>query len=508
MISYLGSRNRFDLDLGPAIQTLRIYFDEAYSVIERENPRAGLLRRVLTDPLLGPRSAERAVLITRDDVMERAVRSWIEIGEPGLLRIKNQIEVCGCPKYAAMAEKRFDLAIVNGAFPRRYAWIAGAALADRVLFLTYQMESDLVVRQLSDAYDADRRKARAHTRTDTVESVAPKGPGHRQPGSESAAADLTLVRAIPTVIPEQPHRPRTIATGLSDLKAALEAAQGEDSSRKLRRDTSIEWPEDTVEEDAAAADLDEISTTGDTDDVESIRVEVMSRARGQGYIWLPISSVVELVRPGSTDVLRLIPTDLRSRDVLLRMDDGRRSSIFDRIVELAESQPGLQYLAAYRAAWRAALLRLAGTHRDGLHVDYGRILADLQGAGAVIESEVAVRGWISDWVIGPEKQSSIVAVGRLARADALVTQAKEFDRAFKKIRGIHQGIGRRLSSAIRKSFQHKQIESRAEAENLDDSLGLPLDELLDTIDLAEVIAIDGNIRLVPAPLTDRFRATD
>ncbi len=508
MISYLGARNRFDVDLGPAIQTLRMYFDEAYSLIGKANPRADLLRKVLTDPSLGPRSAERALLLTRDDVMERAVRSWIEIGEPILLPVKDQIEVCGCPRYAALAQQRFDLAIVNGAFPRRYAWIAGAALADRVLFLTYQMESDLVVRQLGDAYDAARRTARAHSRAVTVETVAPKSHAHREPGTESAAAELSLVRPIPIATPEESHRPRTIATGLSDLKAALQAAQDEDSSRRPPGPAAIEWPEDTVDEDTAVADLDDLSAIGDADDIESIRVQVTSRARGLGYIWLPISAVVEFVRPGSKDVLRVIPSELRPRDVLLRMDDGRRSSIFDRIVELAEDQPELQYLAAYRATWRAALLRIAGTYPDGHRVDYSRILVDLQRAGAVIESEVAVRGWVSDWVIGPEKQSSIVAVGRISGSDPLVTRAKEFDAAFRRIRGIHQGIGRRLSSAIRKSFQHKQVGGRADPDNLDDSLGLPLDELLDSIDLAEVIAVDQTVRRVPAPFTDRFRTTD
>jgi hypothetical protein len=508
MISYLGARNRFDVDLGPAIQSIRMYFDEAYSVIEKANPRADLLRKVLSDPLLGPKSADRAVLITRDEVMERALKSWIEIGEPKLQAMKDRLEVCGCPRYAALAGHRFDLAIVNGAFPRRYAWIAGASLANRVLFLTYPMETELVVRQLGDAYDASKRTARAHTRAATVETVAPKRNGHRQPGTESAAAELMLARPTPRASPEEPHRPRTIATGLSDLKAALQSAQERDSSRKPPGDVAIEWPEDTVDEDAAVADLDELSAIGDADDIESIRVEVSSRARGLGYIWLPISAVVEFVRPGSKDVLRVIPSELRPRDVLLRMDDGRRSSIFDRIVELAEDQPELQYLAAYRATWRAALLRIAGTYTDGLRVDYSRVLVDLQNAGAVIESEVAVRGWISDWVIGPEKQSSIVAVGRISGSNPLVTRAREFDGAFRKIRGIHQGIGRRLSSAIRKSFHHKQVGGRADPDNLDDSLGLPLDELLDSIDLAEVIAVDESVRRVPAPFTDRFRTTD
>jgi hypothetical protein len=69
-----------------------MYFDEAYSIIEKSNPRADLLRKVLSDPLLGPKSADRTVLITRDEVMERALRSWIEIGEP-ILQILRMSEV-------------------------------------------------------------------------------------------------------------------------------------------------------------------------------------------------------------------------------------------------------------------------------------------------------------------------------------------------------------------------------------------------------------------------------
>jgi hypothetical protein len=72
----------------------------------------------------------------------------------------------------------------------------------------------------------------------------------------------------------------------------------------------------------------------------------------------------------------------------------------------------------------------------------------------------------------------------------LAGQAKEFQKAFRKIRGLRRGLGNRLSNIIRSSFKDLALGgARSKVESLDERLGIPLDELLETIDVAEVTAI-------------------
>ena len=103
--------------------------------------------------------------------------------------------------------------------------------------------------------------------------------------------------------------------------------------------------------------------------------------------------------------------------------------------------------------------------------------------------------------------SKIAAVGTVVGDDALFREARAFDAAFRRIRGLRSGIGRRLSGAIRKTF-HYQIgagsgrDSREEG----DEIGLPFEELAETIDIAQVLAITGREK-VPPHLVDRLLRT-
>ncbi|MCA1642184.1 MAG: DrmE family protein, partial [Acidobacteria bacterium] len=203
------------------------------------------------------------------------------------------------------------------------------------------------------------------------------------------------------------------------------------------------------------------------------------------------------------------PHELLLGDVLLRMDEGGRTSLFDRIVELAEDQPEMQYLATFRHVWRRAVQRLVARFGGQWGPNYVGMLLSLQSYGATIQSDQTVRSWVQDYVIGPDEVSSIIAVGRASGSEALVRQAKQFDAAFRRIRGIRQGIGRRLNSTIRKSFRHF-TEGTVEpgAYQLDERLGIPLDELLETIDLAEIISVNKQEKRIALHHVGRFRHID
>jgi hypothetical protein len=153
--------------------------------------------------------------------------------------------------------------------------------------------------------------------------------------------------------------------------------------------------------------------------------------------------------------------------------------------------------------------KIVARHRTAWGIEYGKVFHALQAAGAPISSEQTVRLWMHDQVIGPEAVESIEAVGQVSGSGALVAQAKRFDAAFRSIRAIHQGIGRRLSSAIRQSFRHLHFgEVKTRVERLDDRLGIPLDELVETVDLAEVLSVGSTTEKKSAQVVNRFYSAE
>jgi hypothetical protein len=96
----------------------------------------------------------------------------------------------------------------------------------------------------------------------------------------------------------------------------------------------------------------------------------------------------------------------------------------------------------------------------------------------------------------------------VAELESVARSAKEFDRAFRRIRGIHQGIGRRLNTAIRQQFKNfagNQPEAPEEvAPVLDSRLGLPLEELLETVEYLQVLSVSDAPAEISAAMLQRF----
>ena len=509
MIARLGSRSLSVPDgLGPVIQTLRLTFEHLYRDLEGENSRARHLVEAVSD-----KSKRGSVLVlVRDKVMEQATYNWLSVDALNSVDWLGKVAIRGCARFESHMSEEFDSAIINGALPRRYRWIVGSRLPTQVTFLCYPEEGNVVESQLKSFYDPARAQASAQRRDDVLKGIIPLDVAP----SEAANTDgllppLHLIRP-PQIEPQEKDNGRTerfhtVEGGLTGLRAALEAAAKEQEAAEKKSDLElvVKWEEDSSDDDSLPEDdIHELASSA-ADDVWCRILRVNSRSHGEGRLFLQDDIPVEHVRLSvSTDIKRAVPGHLKPADVILRVQDGRRSGLFERIVELAERQPTMQTLGAYRSKWRIAMTLLAQRYSDRSVVRYDRMLLDLKDAGAPIETELSLRWWIQGLVIGPEKLESIVAVGKVINDNALVDGARQFDRAFRKIRGIRQGIGRRLSTAIRRSFEHLDIEGLSPpSDDLDDTLGLPLDELLETIDLAEVVEV-GQRQMVAPQLAGRL----
>lgn len=508
LIAHLGMRSQQDSGLGAVIQTLRMQFDELYYMLEKSNPRTETLQAWLPN-IAQTTQQEQILLLVRDRVVEKALRAWLELEVFPAADWLGRVDIRACPDYFNAATGQYNTVIVNGAFPRRYKWIAGGALGNSVTFLAYPHEMDIIEHQLQNIYSNSALAAHALDRERAISQITSRS-SKSSDGSEVAIAPLRLKKPVKPSV--KMTRQKTTIKDISKIAEVFDAinetAVQEQAAESRYPTVFAAWKEDSGEEEPPDDDLVDIEAEPDRDNIPCYRVNVNSRTHGSSLLWLAKEGIIEFARPTHpNDIFRSTPDDLKPGDVLLLLDEGgRRLSLFDRFVELAEGQPRMQHLAAYRRAWQDAIRRIVAHYHTGNRIDYGAILGSLQAAGATIQSELAVKFWVQDQVIGPEHTSSIIAVGRVSGSEVLVRDAKKFDSAFRTIRGIRQGIGRRLNSAIRKSFKHMAdgIPDQPSVQ-LDDHLGLPLDELLETIDLAEVIAVGKFTEMVAPHIVGRIR---
>jgi hypothetical protein len=103
--------------------------------------------------------------------------------------------------------------------------------------------------------------------------------------------------------------------------------------------------------------------------------------------------------------------------------------------------------------------------------------------------------------MGPTDISSIIAAGRLTGIASIERNAKELDNAFRTIRTIHQTLGRRLTRTIYESSRYLVDEDEGEEKK---ALWLPVNEILDTVELAEICVRAQEARPIPPQVVGRL----
>lgn len=480
---------------GATMQSLKMQFEAIWQHLadQGRNGRAQRLLDLLPNIVGG---VDELLVLVRDRVMQRALQSWLDIevfpGEPWMAKI----DIQACRDYETVADTRYDAVLINGALPRRYRWIAGAALGKQVKFLVYPSEVDAVSYQLEEFYAERQIRARAAQREQGL-------CGNLQASNMVLKIpELQLIRPPLRRVETSPARdkPKVVIGNLRDLSSAIDAAKqlakkAEVQAQEAEKRRSIGWDEtvdDETPEDAIQADADQPHE----DDVQAIQVRVNSRLHGDALLWLATNQSVEVVPRSEPDQLALLlPGEFEIGDVVVLLESEARGALFDRVVALAEDQPDLHHLRAFRRKWQEAMRVIA--QKYGLpQRPFGRALADLRDAGSPITTELSVKNWVLGHVMGPDDVLSIKAVGAVTGIHSLLEHAAEFDRAFRTIRKIHQALGKCLSVAIRHSAKALvEDETASEFENLSDYIALPLNELLETVDLAEITSIGSERRV-------------
>lgn len=512
LISWLGKGN-INSDLAPLIQSIRMQFEKLYEILNKSNPRKEALLDIF-DKLIreNEEDSSKILLLTRDKTIQRAVQTWLEMEVFPKKDTLVNLDVKACSEYIPDNNYKYKESIIIGSFPRRQRWLANANLGQVVNFLLYRHEKNIIEQQLLGVYGESARNYRRKKREEAIQSLSQiKNNNQDYQDSPIPPLELTGQENFALQKPNTASDKPIVLNGLDKLAEAWAEKQRILAEENLK-EQETQWEEDMFSDDSPddlVLNDDQSVNYWGVSETDCIKVEVESSIRGTGIIWLYVDDIIECIRPTSSeDIIRITPRSLKLHDIMIRFEEGTRGSLFDRIIELAEGQPEMQYLGSFRHAWRSAVQRMIALFSDNRGIDFVRMLKALQDNGAKIQSETALRFWTRDQVIGPEARSSIIAVGKVSGSRVLVNEYNQFDQAFRTIRSIHQVLGRQLSSAIKKTFSTFIEGDMKETDiKLDNRLGLPLDELMECIEYLEVKAIFNNPEKLTTNLVNRFSSS-
>ncbi|MGE3491563.1 MAG: hypothetical protein AB7N29_16280 [Vicinamibacterales bacterium] len=498
LISQVGFRSSRIESVGPVLQTVRMTLESLYNTLDHHNPKAAFLKALLPQRC----AVSHLMCITRDVITDKAISAWLD--SEFTPSISARVECVAAPRYRSAETIGANEALVIGALPRRYRWIVGGHLSQHVTFITYPHESEAVARQLDLFYSPTVARQHSRDRVTTLMKIA----GTTIKGSDDCAGLPTLhLEGRPS--PKKALKPAAKSNSMQDLSAMMQEVEAKAAIAHRESQANVKWEDKFDEEPPEDLDAAELSSTVDA--VDCYRVQVHLRSRGYGELVLAKEALVECVRPSRPDeIAKVMPARLVAGDVLPRVDDRGRTTLFDTIVGLVDEQPTMRSAALMRREWQTAIRHVNERYKKRFspysrQIEYRTLLTDLQIHGATVSTEQAVRGWLEGTTMGPDSIGSIQAIGKLSQMDSIVANAKEFDKAFRKFRSLHQGIGRRLAAAIRGSFRRfADASSDQKPSDLDPSLAVPIAELLDSMDFAEVVSVPKTTEMLSPSQVGRF----
>lgn len=475
-IERIGSLDRFTRDsMAMVNQTVRLLLQQTYDLLRASNPRAPVLHRVL---LKGPPDTQR-LLVARDPVSATAIRKWIAF-TPDLAELGSHCEVISPADLGKRGSTDDGLALLCGPVARRHEWILRARLGAQVTWLAYDFEMDHIYRQLGGVFSSEAAAIAARSREATMAQLVPYLTP-KETGTEAGPPAL-LIEPPFHALTERPPRSLLHRGGLAGLGDALAAAE------KARADAEVtaalEEKAGEPEEGQVDSEPEEMAEAGG---VGTVGFRVRYSDGRSSEVTFKERQVLDVVpRTGREELLAMSASEVRIGDLLLLTNSGQHASVFQRIIDLADSQPETAHLSRYRAVWSEAVSVVATkfTFDGDAQPDYEALLLVLKPLGATITSGAAVRSWLRGQVIGPETLGSIRAMGRLAGNHTVESEAEGFHRAFRTIRGIHQGIGRRLAAEMRRAPTGGRDSGRRDA--FSDRFGIAIDEVLAAVELATV----------------------
>ena len=533
-----GLQGSLNAELAPTLQALRGNLDLLYTRLSQSNPKSTAFLHYYGEqvqPLL--EAGEEVAIICRNDVVARALWPWMQ-SEGISAEYQEKLRILAFKKVDG--RELFDHLLSTGSWPARYRWQLGGRLARTVDLLLYRGEETIIEQQLRPFYGPRAGAYFNRKRLSVLESLGAISKEAEAQGrgsilseegtllmdttqSESREGNQDEIRKSrkdrePEIFELDQSEPTM--TSLFDVKATNWVSVPVDTSGETEGTSSAEarvltltempaWYEDL---DVSETEPEEaLPTDGPTEPCLLLKVKQRAsstQADEPRYLYVEKEGTTECYIPSQEDegVDTLDNDDLESGFILIRTDQEDRRGLFERIVELADAQPTMKYLKVWRQHWLEAIDGLAqknsgGRARRGTYLELQKKLVK---AGVKVTT-ATVRSWVLGQTIGPGSLESTKAVGALSQHPMVEQYPEQIDAAFKQIRSIHQVLGRRISSSLKRvgrvtqrlSDPAKRERVHKKEVQLDPALSVPIDDLIDMLEFWEIIDVSDGPWQVP-----------
>lgn len=489
--------------LGPLVQSLSVIYTEIYKMLLDESPRVETLSTAIEDAFLSQDAS--IVVLCKDATAADALELWFQDTFSSELELLSRVSAVKYSNAWALQNRDVGVVVLSGIIPFQHRWLYGGNLGRSAIHLCASNQIDHLQRSLSAPADPLINSRFINSRYRTLSTII--GRDVTVGGADSPIRGIQVTEVHPrssaTVAPATTERPpetaslapgenqpapmqklNTLERNLEMLEALLRGTESGDQELPFNGPAGI----------AVSNAFEDDEPEDETSQQLQASRRILGLRDGQRVeVYLDELRHYEVIlHGGSGGLVYLYPPQLSPGDTLLLTDSIGRLSVFEQMLSIIEAGPALKGLISYRRAWNVAVRQLKKAGSIEGYLDSGLLLRMLKQHGADIESDLTVRNWIDGSVIGPQKITSIVAVGKLIGALDMVERAAEYDLAFRSIRSIHQTLGKQISNIMRGAKETYASDKPGIEYDAQQAFSLPLQELMQSITPIVVEHVDEN----------------
>lgn len=205
--------------------------------------------------------------------------------------------------------------------------------------------------------------------------------------------------------------------------------------------------------------------------------------------------------PGGRDLQERSVPSLRPGEAVLFINGQHRQNLYDLIISRVHDHPTFALHISLIERWQDELV----TCFKKTQIPLSMALSQMQAKGSTIQTEPAIRFWLSGQVMCPRDAKDLQRIADILDMPFVKQYHRQIDRAASRLRGIHSSLARRLNTWL----EQEALSSNPQSFNavIDEELGLEFKDFREALLILTVESITEEKGLFLVSDLGQLRAT-
>jgi hypothetical protein len=493
---------------------------EIYDILNSTSitPKGQGLKSVI-NRIIKNNASEKTILLVNDNTTAKVLIPWLSSSIGTELGLENEIQVYTFKEffreritYLELKQKKQQTNLVFcGWIPRKYLGILFCDIAQNIDIIYFPMEQTIIQKQIMGLFGQqiyrDQQSMRLLTFKRLFGRTGNLSSNYTDIAYKPQARKVTFPVSVLKKKTDPVERETSNVFGADALAKLLEVSY-EKNLEKHDVDNSMEIDElDDLEINGAIM----LANTGfnSRNDVRAIRLELENNK--EMYL-SPFEDYKVFVRK-SQKLDDRPASAIYKGDYIVRLKGGERREIFDEILEISGQTPMMTYIRYRIQQWQGLVRRFyddCSSPEMASYEVYLSMLQKIKSAGGTITTISSLANWMRGKSNCVRDYENVRAVAIALNDAGNIEQYKRIYQAMRSLWNIHIEIGLKLSHSLRR--QILKVVEGADRQNdyieVVNGVKIPIQEVLEAIEVFEVTATDEQKYIVPNYLLGRILLTD